>query len=184
MRPISSYVSSLMIGTLLFCPTPINPQSQVSSPTVVLEATNTIHGIGGYQNTRLLVRLTDDGKLEWDKWVGNAWESQVGSLTTERVSAIKRSLDAIDGSRMHDKMGPYHIYTDTSVELRVRLTTSQGLLAFTVMNPWSCETRSCLTGKPLPKDVKTVVCGINRVRAQVVSDEPIDPMCKTAHGSQ
>jgi len=184
MRLISRYVSSLMIGILLFCVTPINSQPQVPSPTVVLEATNTIDGIGGYQNTSLLVRLTDDGKLTWDKWVGNAWESQVGSLTTEGISAIKRSLDAIDGSRMRDKMGPYHTYTDTSVELRVRLTTSQGVFAFTVMNPWSCETPSCLTRKPLPKDVRTVVCAINRLRVEVVPDEPIDPMCKTPHASQ
>jgi hypothetical protein len=157
MRSISRYVSLFLIGTFLFCATSINPQSQVSSPTVVVEATDTIHGIGGYQNTRLLVRLWDDGKLEWDNWVGNAWKSQIGSVTIERVSAIKRSLDAIDGSRMRGKMGPYHIYTDTSVELRVRLTTSQGVLAFTLINPWSCELPSCSTRMPLSKDLKTVV---------------------------
>lgn len=184
MRPISRYGPPFLIGILLFCATPISPQSQVSSPTVVVEATNTIHGIGSYQNTWLLVRLTDDGKLEWDKRVGNAWESQAGSLTAERVAAIKRSLDAIDRNQMRDKMGPYHAYTDTSVELRVRLTTSQGVLAFTVMNPWSCEMPSCLTRKPLPKDVKTVVCEIEELRAQVASDEPVDSICKTAHASK
>jgi hypothetical protein len=52
------------------------PQSQLSSPIVVLEATNTIHGIGGYQNQQMLVRLTNDGNVEWDKRVGNAWERQ------------------------------------------------------------------------------------------------------------
>ena len=182
MRSISRYVPSLLIGTLSFCANLSNPQSQVSSPTVILEASDTLHG-NGYQRKRLLLRLMEDGKLEWDKWMGRAWESQIGSVPIERVSTIKQSLDAIDRSRIHDKMGPYHIYTDTSVELRVRLTNSQGELTFIVMNPWSCRV-GCLTREQLPKDVKTVVCAINRIRAQVVPEEPIDPMCKTSHTSQ
>jgi hypothetical protein len=84
---------------------------------------------------------------------------------------------------MRDRMGPYHIYTDTSVELRIRLTNAQGVLAFTAVNPWSCGTGSGFTRKPLPKDVKTVVCEIDRLRALEGPDERLDPMCTTAHAS-
>jgi hypothetical protein len=47
-------------------------QSRVASPIVILEASSTYQGIGGYQKTLLLLRLTDDGKVEWDKPMGEA----------------------------------------------------------------------------------------------------------------
>lgn len=180
---ISRYVPSLIIGTL-FCAIPNNSQSQVSAPTVVLEATSTEYESDGSHRTRLLVRLRDNGKLEWDNWVGwlgRVRKRQIGSVTIEEVSAIKQSLNAIDRSRLRDKMGPYYRYTDTSVELRVRLTNSHGELRFTVINPWTCA--SCLAREPLPKDVKAVVCAINGTRAKVAPDEPIDPICKASDPS-
>jgi hypothetical protein len=50
-----------------------NAVAPVAAPTlaplvVVLHATNTPHGIGDHQDKRLVVRLTDNGQMEWDDW--------------------------------------------------------------------------------------------------------------------
>ena len=178
MRSTSRYVLLLTVGIVLFCAISVGPQSKISLPTVVLEATNTHHEIGGYHDTWLLVRLSDDGTLEWDKWVGNAWEMQRGSVTAERVSEIKRTLGTVERAQIHDKMGPYHLYIDTSNELQLRLMNSQEVLTFAVINPWSCNRElTCFNEKSLPKNLKTVICEISTLRNHV-ADEPIDPMCK------
>jgi hypothetical protein len=184
MRPVSRCLLLLLLGTSLFCAVSSNSHPRGSSSTLVLEATNTMRGIGGYKNTLLLVRLSDDGRLEWDKYVGNASQRHVGSLPIQRVSAIKTSLDAVDGSRMRGTKGPFHTYADTSNALRVRLATSHGVVAFTLINPWSCKVPSCLTRKPLSKDLKTVVCEIERLRAEVVRDEHMDQMCGNTDARQ
>jgi len=183
MRRILSNVLLVVISVHSSCTTASDTQSRVPAPIVVLEATETVHGIGGYQDGQMLVRLTNDGKVEWDKWVGKAWERQISSVTAERVSGIKRRLDAIDKSGVRAEMGPYYSYVDTSVELRIRITTSQGELSFSVMNPWSCDLPTCLSRKPLPTDVKTVVCEISALQAQV-ADTSVDQMCKAENASQ
>ena len=45
-------------------------QSEVPIPRVVLEATNEIH-LNGTSHDELFVRLTNDGKVEWDARVGD-----------------------------------------------------------------------------------------------------------------
>jgi hypothetical protein len=169
-----SFVLSLLICIGSFSATASDAQSQISSPIVVLEATSTMHGIGGYQNQHMLVRLTNDGKVEWDKAVGNAWERQTSSVSAERVSEIQRTLASIEKSLIHGTMGPYNIYIDTSVELQIHMAARQGEVTFSVMNPWP---PSEMPRKPMPKDVKTVVCEIDRLHAQVAS-VPINQMCK------
>lgn len=157
-----------------FCAVASDAQSRVSPPVVVLEAISTIHGIGGHNDVQMLVRLTDDGKVEWDKWVGKTLKRQSSSLTNERMSEVKRSLDAIDQSGLHPNMGPYYVYVDTETELRIRMATSRGELTFSVLNPWS----EGLVNKPMPKNVKAVVCEISRLSARVAK-EPIDHLCET-----
>ncbi len=131
----------------------------------------------------MLVRLTDDGKVRWDKRVGEKWEQQVTSLTARRMSEIKQSLDAIDQSGLRAKMGPYYRYVDTSAELRIRMTTSHGGLTFSVLNPWRGDLTSVLIWRPIPKNVKIVVCEVSRLRAQVAR-EPVDPQCESSNMSQ
>lgn len=163
-----------------FCTTAGVAQSRVASPIIVLEVTTTNSGIGGYRDKHMLVRLTDDGKVEWDKPVGQqAWERQTSSVSAELVFDIERTLMAVDESLIRGKMGPYFVYVDTSVELQVQMTARQGEVTFLVMNPWS----SRLVKKPMPKDVKTVVCEISMLEARV-ANTPIDRMCKSGDKAQ
>jgi hypothetical protein len=164
----------------LFSAIASNVQSQDSTPTVVIEATSIMHGIGGYEKEHLLSRLTDDGKVEWDKYVGSKWERQTSSVTSERVSEIQRTLDSVDESLFHGTMGPYYIYVDTSTELKIRMTAKQRDVSFSVQNPW--PPGIIPSHKPMPKDVKAVVCEIDRLQAQV-ANLPISEMCKPRDSS-
>ena len=176
-RRIFWYALPIVICVHSFCAIASDAQSRVPRPIVVLEAIDTVRGIGGYKNDELLVRLTGDGKVQWDKWVGRAWKRQTSSLSAERMSETERSLDAIDHSGLRASMGPYYVYTDTETELRIRMATSRGELTFSVLNPWS----GLSTRKPMPKNVKTIVCEISRLRAQVAK-EPIDHhLCGTGN---
>ena len=157
----------------LFSTAANDARSPVSAPIVVLEATSMTRNQGA-EMQYLLVRLTDDGKVEWDKYLGNAWERQTSSVTAERVSEIQRRLESIDWSLLHDAMGPYHIYVDTSWELQIHVATKQGDVSFSVKNPWPPSVIP--SRKPMPKDVKAVVCEISRLHAQV-ANTPVDEMC-------
>lgn len=149
------------------------PQSGVSTPNVVLEATSTTHGIGGVGNKLLVVRLTDDGKVEWDKLVGpQESERQTSTVSAEVVSDIERTLKAVDQSLFRGKMGPYYVYIDTSDDLQIRMTARSGKLTFLVTNPWSPGT----IHKPMPRDVKTVLCEISKLHAQV-ANAAVNQMC-------
>jgi hypothetical protein len=113
-RILSSILSILISANAIYA-TANQVQSAASSPQVVLEATNTTRGIGGYKNESLLVRLTDDGKVQWDKveWdkLGRQYarERQVSTVSAEMVSEIKHALITVDDSRVRSKMEPYYI---------------------------------------------------------------------------
>jgi len=179
MRRILRNALPIVICAHSFCTIASDGQSRVSHPIVVLEGINAIHGFGEHQADRMLVRLTDDGKVQWDKWVGNTWKRQISSVSVERMSEIRRSLDTVDQSQLRAKMGPYHRYVDTSVELHIRMATSRGELVFSVLNPWWND----IPSKPIPKDMKTVVCEISRLHAQVAK-ESVDHMCETINAPQ
>jgi hypothetical protein len=150
------------------------PQSGVSAPAVVLEATNTKHGIGGYENKLLVVRLTDDGKVEWDEPVGlHVSVRQTSSVSAEVLSNIVRTLKAVDQSLFRGRLGPYYVYIDSSDELQVRVAAGPRDLTFLVINPWP----SVFVRKPMPPDVKTLVCEIDKLHAQV-TNTAVDQMCK------
>ena len=154
-----------------------------SQPIFILESVNTIYGIGRKQ-VELLVRLKQDGTVEWDEPV---WQKQGGwtysrksaSIPPEQVVAISKRLAVLSKDSFQTKMGPYNSYTDTSVELQMRILISAGSVAFLVVNPWPCALPSCSMGKskPIPRDVKASVCEANRLRAQLAGDT-VDPMCK------
>jgi hypothetical protein len=170
-----SYVLSILLCIGPFFPIASDVQSQPSFPIVVLEATSTVHGNNGYQNQLLLVRLTDDGKVEWDKPVGTTGsERQTGSVSAERVSEIRRTLDTIHEGSLHGRMGPYDTYEDWSIALQIHMTAKKGEITFSVINPWS---PSEFRHKRMPKDVRVVVCEIDRLHAQV-ADVPVTEMCK------
>ena len=172
-----SYVLSILLCINPFLAMASDVQAQASSPIVVIEATSTVHANNAYRDQLLLVRLTDDGKVEWDKLVvPRGSERQTGSVSAERVSEIKRRLYAIHGSSLHGSMGPYGIYEDWSVELQIKMTTKKGEATFSVINPWASSGGS-RRHKRLPRDVRVVVCEIDRLHAQV-ADVPVTEVCK------
>ena len=174
MPSCSSFILSILMGINLFSAAANNVRWPVSAPTVVLEA-NSMTRNQGSEMKYLLVRLTDDGKVEWDKYVGSAWERQTSSVSAESVSKIQRTLDSIDKSRLHGAMGPYHVYEDASVELQIQMTARQGEVTFSVTNPWSEP--GMPSRKRMPKEVKLVLCEVDALYAQVASVS-VDQMCK------
>jgi hypothetical protein len=173
MSSSSRLILSILISITLFSAAANSVRLPISTPIVVLEASN-ITRSQGEEMRYLLVRLTDDGKVEWDKYVGNAWQRQTSSVSAERVSKIERTLDSIDKSQLHGAMGPYYVYEDTPVELRIQLAARLGEVTFSVTNPWSeAGTRR----KRMPKEVRVVVCEVDGLYAQVASVS-VDPMCK------
>lgn len=171
----SSYVFLILIWISAVCSTAGGcPQSGVPKPVTVLEATSRTHGIGGYENKVLIVRLSDDGKVEWDKPVGpGVSERQSSSVSAEVVSNIKRTLKAVDPSLFRGRLGPYYVYVDTSDELQVRMAARSGDLTFLVTNPWPPG----IAQKAMPQNVKTVVCEISKLHARV-ANTAVSRMCK------
>ncbi len=180
MTPFPTLILSILMCINFFSARASNAQSQVSTPVVVLDATSITRGVGGHEIQYLLVRLTDDGKVEWDKPVGNTWERQNTSVTAERVSEIQRTLGSIDKSLVHGTMGPYHVYVDTTVELQIHMTARQGEVTFSVMNPWPPSVIP--SRQRMPKNVKAIVCEIDSLHAQVAS-VPIMQMCRANKSS-
>jgi len=132
-----------------------------------------MHGIGHYKETYLFVRLSSDGKVEWET---TEWkkpnELHSVKISAERVAAITQSLESVDPKIIEAKMGPFEIYTDTSVELQISVTTANWNRQFLVINPWPGK----MTRKPLPKDLKIIICEISRLRSQVAHEEA-EAMC-------
>lgn len=152
------------------------PARSQTPAAIVVEATDSIGGIGGYEQKRLLVRLTSDGSVEWEtvQWQ-KPNELHSAKIAPELAAAITRRLDEVDPEAIQPKMGPYNRYVDTSAELFIRINTPKWKRQFSVINPWPHWPL-----KPLPKELKIVICEVSRLRAQVAR-EPVEPMC--AEGS-
>jgi hypothetical protein len=158
-------------------------QTNNSKSALLLESINNIYGIGG-KDTQLLVRLKQDGTVEWEESVwqkplGRTYQRKISPISPEQVISIGNRLAVLNKDSFRAKMGPYNSYTDTSVELKVRMLTSKGIVAFSVFNPWLCTLPSCSMGKtkPIPEDVKAVICEVQKLRARLAG-EAVDPMCK------
>jgi hypothetical protein len=173
MSSFPSVILTILMCVNSFSATANNARRPVSPPIVVLEATGIARNQGS-ETKFLLVQLTDDGTVEWDKYVGNAWKRQTSSVSAERVSKIQRTLDSIDKNRLHGAMGPYYLYVDTSLELRIQMAAKQGEFTFSVTNPWPEPGLPSL--KRMPKEVSLVVCEVEGLYAQVTGG-PVDPMC-------
>jgi hypothetical protein len=160
---------------------PISTAQTQISPYVVVEATESVSHTLGYCENHLSVRLTSDGRVEWEeagqmekcgKPVQNKPDAlHSTTIAAEQVSAITQRLNGVDPETLQAKMGPYNRYVDTSVELLIRISTPKWSRGFSVSNPWPYYPL-----KPLPKELRTVICEISRLRAQV-ADEPAEPMC-------
>jgi hypothetical protein len=96
------------------------------------------------------------------------------------VSEIQRTLDAIDKRLVHSKMGPYNFYVDTSDELQIHMIVGQEHVTFSVVNPWLPG--ALPNRKPMPRDVKAVVCEIDKLHAEVANIR-VNELCKASQTS-
>ncbi len=179
MRDARAPVYSVLVALYFFFPFLMHSlaQSKVPIPRVVLEATNEIH-YAGTSYDELFVRLTNDGKVEWDDRVG--YQKDVRQTTTiapEQVTSIQQALDATDKRGLREKMGPYYGNTDVWGELRLRIGSPNGVFQFSVINPWG-ERKI----KPLPKEVKSIICEASTLRSKIAK-EPLDKMCESGRPS-
>jgi hypothetical protein len=180
---IRTYVLPGLFCLSSLCTIVGNTQSSDSSPNVVLRVTSINYGIGGHQDKRLLVRLTDDGKVEWDKWKDNTWKRETTSVGVQRVSEVQRIFDSINATSVRNKkMGPYHVYMDNSVVLQIRMLVRQEQVTFSVINPFPSnmppEAEHLLIHKAMPKDVKIIVCEIDKLSSEV-ANLPVSDLCDT-----
>jgi hypothetical protein len=179
MSRILRYVQSTLIWIGAVCAMAGCARPTATPPAVVFEATNTHRGMG-YEEKSLLVRLSEDGKIEWDKWKApRVVERQTGSVSANAVSEIQHALNTVDQSLFRSKMGPYYIYVDTSDELQVRMKTKTGPVEFLLINPWS----SGMPRQPMPTDVRIVFCEIDALYAQK-ANYAVDQTCKTNDSSR
>jgi hypothetical protein len=167
------YALLFLIFIVSSCADTVGAQSQSTSPAVILEAISTFNGLGADQDKHLLLRLRADGRLDWDKVAGYVWERQTSFVNERVVSDVERALDTVRLGSVRGAMGPYFIYEDSSVEIQVQMTARKREITFLAINPW-WDVRA---RKHMPKDLKTVICEINSLRALVASDS-VDQLCK------
>jgi hypothetical protein len=154
-------------------------QCSVPIPSVVLEATKVIHS-NGSSYEELLVRLMNDGKVEWDARIGDQKDvRRATTITSEQVTSIQQALDATNRGGLHEKMGPYYGNTDIWGELRFRIGSPNGEFRFSVINPWPGERKI----KPLPQKVKSIICEASKLRSKI-AEEPLDKMCESGQPSR
>jgi hypothetical protein len=150
---------------------------QTKSPDLVLEARIVTRGIGGIQTNLLLVRLTNDGKAEWEDYVSRTkTRRDSATIPFKEVVAIQQRLDEIDKSVIKPQMGPYGTYIDTNTQLSVRLHSESGVLKFTIYNPWPNDS---IHSQPMPKEVKSIICEIWALQAKLAK-VPVDSMCDSS----
>jgi hypothetical protein len=156
-----------------------NSAVDTKAPDVVLEATSVVHGISSY--TVLFIRLTSDGRVEWDESLSfNDKQRNSAMISPEELSSIQHRLNAIDKSGIQPQMGPFAGYTDVVIDLNVVLTATNGPVRFTVTNPWTGDLRPFRDDriKPMPTEVKSIACEIWNLHAQFVKMQA-EPMCKS-----
>jgi hypothetical protein len=179
MLRILQYVQLTLIWIGAVCAMAGCARPTATVPIVVLEATWKHHGMGE-EAERLLVRLTEDGKIEWDEWKAfPTSERHTGSVSANVRSEVQHALNTVDQSLFRSQMGPYYVYIDTADELQVRMKTKTGPVEFRMINPWS----SGMPRQPMPKDVRIVFCEIDTLYAQN-AQFPVDQACKTSDSSR
>jgi hypothetical protein len=165
-RPLTTVALVVQISLSVYS------QQQSLPSAVVVEATSTMRGIGNYVDQRLWVRLTKDGKMEWEEPVlGKPNELHSAQVSPKQLGAIEQDLNSIDWGKVHGQMGPYNIYIDTSVEVRIHAATTAGDRQVAIVNPWPGSHQ-----KPLPIELKRILCQLDALHAQATG-QPTQKMC-------
>jgi len=150
-----------------------NAQQSSSEAGFIVEATNVTRGIGGYVNRRLWVRLSDEGKLEWEERVqGKPDQIRSVQVGPEQVKSLERILNSTDWNTVHGRMGPYNVYIDSSIEVQISATAANRKHTFSLINPWEPGIRK----GALPLDARKILCELDRLHAQA-STSSIHQMC-------
>ena len=150
-------------------------QQPTSPAAVVIEATSTMHFIKNYTDRRLWVRLTKDGKVEWEESLqGKPYELHSAQVSPKQLVTVEQDLNSVDWGKVHGRMGPYNAYIDTSVEVRINALTTGGNRQFSVVNPWPGS-----PVKPMPPELKRILCELDDLHAQATG-EPPHKMCLNA----
>jgi|SRR5579862_4550506 hypothetical protein len=166
--------------------------SEKKPAAIILEATLTEHGIGGFRHSSLFVRLAENGNVEWDEleWdpapkrgdpkVVDVYKNvqKVATISPERVAFIERWLGSLDLQGIEEKMGPFNGYIDSSYEIQVRMAKAvANPMVFSVSNPWCGEGETCFNSKPLPSNLSLILCEISQLRAEA-THEPVENSCR------
>lgn len=180
MQNARSLARYLVVALCAFVPVArrCHAQSQLSGRRVVLEATELSTGFK-LRDKKLLVRLTNDGNVQWDESAGNSkYERRVAMISRNEVIEIQRNLDAVDKTGIHGKMGPYSYEVDTRDLMRLRIASPDGERHFSVIDPWS----NLGVFKPLPNELKLIICEASKLRAKMAK-EPLEKICDPSQQS-
>jgi hypothetical protein len=172
--------SSVITAVLLMAwKTPPQTFAQgVAAPVVLLEATNWQWGIGGYRDKPLIVRLTTDGRIEWDAWTApGVLKRHAGSVAPSVIAEVQALIDNLDRTKLREKMGPYFMNIDTGEDLHIRARAKAGRLRFTLANPWYTP----MPRKQMPSDIRALFCQIDDLYSQNIKRDR-DPACANVPG--
>lgn len=140
---------------------------------IVIEVEEELSWAGGGQTSDdkdLYIRLRRNGDVEWNQ--RRTTNLRSAKIPVEQVAEIVARIDSIDPKKIQSNMGPYNVYVDTGVDLHFHVMTSKWNRRFSVGNPWSG-----LTLKPIPEQLKTLLCVVVDLRAQVAGEERDSELC-------
>src|ERR1700746_805659 len=184
------FVVAIAVVSILGCSGKIT--SEQKPPAIILEATLTEHGIGGFRHSSLFVRLAENGNVEWDELEWDPAPKRVdpkvvdvyknvrkgATISSDRVAFMNRWLGSLDLQGIQEKMGPYNGYIDSNYEIQVRMAKAVASpMVFSVSNPWCGEGETCFNSKPLPSNLSLILCEISRLRAEA-THEPVENSCR------
>ncbi len=136
-----------------------------------VEATNVMKGIGGNANRQLWVRLTQDGRLEWEE-PGRGRPTHSSQLTPGQLQSLNELLKSIDWSRIHGEMGPYNVYIDSSVEVQIRIRENGIETSFLLSESLAARHQEEVS----PGNLKNLLCELDRLHS-LAAGGSVDRMC-------
>jgi len=146
-------------------------QQQISQSSLFVEATNVMKGIGGNANRQLWVRLTQDGRLEWEE-PGRGRPTHSSQLTPGQLQSLNELLKSIDWSRIHGEMGPYNVYIDSSVEVQIRIRENGIETSFLLSESLAARHQEEVS----PGNLKNLLCELDRLHS-LAAGGSVDRMC-------
>jgi len=141
-----------------------------AKPETILKMTHTASGGPGVDHwsvTTLFLQLEDDGTVEWEDWAGRGDKGprKTAHLADDQWSKFKTALLSTNSQHFTKEMGPFAVYTDSGVDLKIEASLPSLPKSFVVQNPFPCGLPSC--GYPAPKmptEVQQFLCTAEQIR--------------------